>query len=57
MSRQPHLVENHRHVPLSATSWGRLFRTLAVAPLVVCVFAAFLFCLPFTLIDLVRKHL
>lgn len=57
MSRQPYPVEKRRHAPLPGVFWGRSLRLLAVAPLAVCVFVAFLFCLPFTLIDLVRKYL
>lgn len=57
MSRQSHPVTKPRPALFSGASRGRLFRLLAVVPLTVCAFAAFLFCLPFALIDLVRKHL
>lgn len=57
MFRQPYPVEKRRHAPSSGAFWGGLLRLLAVAPLAVCVFVAFLLCLPFALIDLVRKYL
>lgn len=57
MPRQSHPVTKLRRAPFSGASRGRLFRLLGVVPLTVCVFAAFLFCLPFALIDLIRKHL
>lgn len=56
MPRESHPVTKLRRALFSGASRGRLLRLLAVMPLGVCVFAAFLLCLPFALIDRIRKY-
>ena len=56
MPKESHPVTKLRRALFSGASRGRLLRLLVVMPLGICVFAAFLLCLPFALIDRIRKH-
>ncbi len=59
MSEQPHPVKDLRPMPIPARarkSLGVSIRLLLVVPLTVCILAAFLLSLPFSLIDRRRRH-
>lgn len=59
MPEQPHPAKNHRRTPVPPPirkGLGISVRLLLAVPLTVCMLAAFLLCLPLSLIDLARRH-